>query len=376
MSFKRTKVVMLSTNEKASLRLLPNGLLFSNPLVNEPHLKNQELYFLSDEEIKEGDWCINLNSFLEHKELCRIDSKIELERYVQKIENDCKKIIATTNKDLGITLPQPSESFIKKFIEAYNSGKAITEVMVEYNHLQSTTGLNEEWLKINIDNTITIRKMKDSWSREEVISLCTEAINYGKDYNGNLSEKWIEENFYKTNSMQEHSDFSNLNEHDFDLQFTPTQELIEFADELSKKFMMLDPANYFSDNKKYQIDIVMKAPMDAHERPTYNIARIGHISGIIELEKHHFLTAKGYQYSPDYLFYIILFLACEKGVRNQVISERMTLEYYKTTGRPLLEILQGYTWMSSFTSNAVFIQRFRIVLEFIEKHKQEVKETK
>ena len=67
--------------------------------------------------------------------------------------------------------------------------------MVEYNHLQSSGGLNEEWLKVNSsDNTITIRKMKDSWSREEVVSLFREAINYGKDYNGNLSEKWIEEN--------------------------------------------------------------------------------------------------------------------------------------------------------------------------------------
>jgi hypothetical protein len=177
--------------------------------------------------------------------------------------------------------------------------------------------------------------------------------------------------------MQKHSDFSNLNEHDFNLQFTPTQELIEFADRISKKFITLNPETFFSDNKKYQIDIVMKAPMNAlTERPAYNIGRIGHSSGIIELEKHHFLTAKGYQYSPDYLFYIILFLACEKGVINQVISERMTLEYYKTTGRPLLEILHGYTWMSSITSNAVFIQRFRIVLEFIEKNKQEVEETK
>jgi len=369
MSFKRTKVVMLSTNEKAKKGDL---LLHKTSLVKAPVPlveSAQHLYFLSDDEIKDLDYYFDF----EYQKVKKCETG-----YYNK---GSKKIIATTDKLRVFTrdefsgvdnqhLPQPSESFLQKFIYAYNNGDPITEVMVEYNHLQSSGGLNEEWLKVNSsDNTITIRKMKDSWSREEVISLCKEA-------NGNLSEKWIEENFYKTNSMQKHSDFSNLNEHDFDLQFTPTQELIEFADELSKKFMMLDPANYFSDNKKYQIDIVMKAPMDAHERPTYNIARIGHISGIIELEKHHFLTAKGYQYSPDYLFYIILFLACEKGVRNQVISERMTLEYYKTTGRPLLEILQGYTWMSSFTSNAVFIQRFRIVLEFIEKHKQEVKETK
>jgi hypothetical protein len=95
----------------------------------------------------------------------------------------------------GNIFPQPSEGFIQKFIDAYNSEDPITEVMVEYNHIQSTTGLNEEWVKVNSsDNTITIRKMKDSWTREEVINLCREAINYGKDYNGNLSEKWIEYN--------------------------------------------------------------------------------------------------------------------------------------------------------------------------------------
>jgi hypothetical protein len=176
--------------------------------------------------------------------------------------------------------------------------------------------------------------------------------------------------------MQEHSDFSNLNKHDFDLQFTPTQELIEFAHEISKNFIILNPTTYFSYNKNYQINIVMKAPVDAQEQPAYKIGRVGQRSGIIELEKHHFLTAKGYEYSPDFLFYIILFLACEKDVRNQVISEKMTLEYYKTTGRPLLEILHGYTWMSSFTANAVFIQRYRIVLEFIEKYKKEVEEKK
>jgi hypothetical protein len=173
--------------------------------------------------------------------------------------------------------------------------------------------------------------------------------------------------------MQEHSDFSNLNDPDFNLQFTPTDELIEFADRISKKFITLNPETFFSDNKKYQIDIVMKAPTDVFPSHLFKLARVSHKSGIIEIERHPFLTAKGYQYSPDFLFYIILFLACEKGVTNQVISERMTLEYYKTTGRPLLELLHGYTWMSSFISNPVFIERYRIVLEFIEKEKTNTK---
>lgn len=198
MSFKRTKVVMLSTNEKASLLLgtSKGGLLIKSNrgVSNSTHLKNQHLYLLSDDEIKEGDW------FLEK------GLRISVFPNYLTDTNECKKIIATTDKSLVVSkdtgivgieynLPQPSESFIQKFIYAYNNDDPITEVMVEYNHLQSTTDLNEEWLKVNSsDNTITIRKMKDSWTREEVINLCREAINYGKDYNGNLSEKWIEYN--------------------------------------------------------------------------------------------------------------------------------------------------------------------------------------
>ena len=60
----------------------------------------KHIYITSDEEIKEGDWCINLNSLYEHKELCRIDNQIELERYAQKTGNACRKIILTTDQDL------------------------------------------------------------------------------------------------------------------------------------------------------------------------------------------------------------------------------------------------------------------------------------
>ena len=64
------------------------------------HIIGKELFITSDEEIKEGDWCINLNSPYKHKELCRIDNQIELERYAKKIGNNCKKIILTTDQDL------------------------------------------------------------------------------------------------------------------------------------------------------------------------------------------------------------------------------------------------------------------------------------
>jgi ketol-acid reductoisomerase len=116
-------------------------------------------------------------------------------------------------------LPQPSQQFIEKYIECYNKGKVITDVLVEQGidkiTMACTCAENEEtfdcvysytdaelnsccqkrfpngeyWnktfkLKVNPkDNTITIKKLKDSWNREEVINILykhTEELLSGK----------------------------------------------------------------------------------------------------------------------------------------------------------------------------------------------------
>lgn len=187
MSFKRTKVVMLPTNQRAgkismgntSLKLDYHMLPIEKGGIYTNHTY-QHLYFLSDEEIKVGDWWIDL---LEN----RIFQVTEEDVIVTKVDglphNGFKKIIATTDRLRVITkdefsgvdnqhLPQPSEGFIQKFVDSYNSGNQISEVDVEYNHLLTTFGVDEESLKINPkDNTITIKKAKDSWTRDEVVTL-------------------------------------------------------------------------------------------------------------------------------------------------------------------------------------------------------------
>jgi len=106
-------------------------------------------------------------------------------------------------------LPQPSQSFIEKYVDEYNKGNVITEVMVEYEegkynldelrerHLK---GLPHSYdycnLKISKDNTITIRKVKDSWSRDEVVKIINK-ISEEIDFESATQEtidKWIEEN--------------------------------------------------------------------------------------------------------------------------------------------------------------------------------------
>jgi len=192
-TFKKCKVVMLPTNQKAEIGTKNWYFKGTQALIINEFVSN--LYILSDDEIKEGDWMYN-----EEREpsVLQCIGKGSLRGW--------KKIIATTDKSLCdgkcaknecvCVFPQPSEGFIEKYVEEYNKGNVVTEVMVEYNH---GTGVFKNFcdiLKVNPkDNTITIRAVKDSWSREEVIALCKKCYDQidmdESEYDLNT---WIEEN--------------------------------------------------------------------------------------------------------------------------------------------------------------------------------------
>lgn len=200
--FKRAKVVMFPTKEKAVFFISkehPEIAQKGDNSVINPNWIGQHLYFLSDDEIKESDWYYT-------------PSKRSIEQCVKKLliikggssDIEQKKIIATTDESLLWSketeclpslpnqLPQPSQSFIKKYIEEYNKGNIITDVMVEYEEYDWSLLVNghivlHERLKIAKDNTITIKKIKDSWSRDEIESIL-------KDYS--LWLETNEENFF------------------------------------------------------------------------------------------------------------------------------------------------------------------------------------
>jgi len=217
---------MLPTKEEAKNRLWthPDGKLHYNPYPYGRIDKAYHLYILSDEPIKEGDYAVIKDSKTGLKETVIKVTATAL-RYLN--EED-KKIIATTDTSLmigftnpnvnSISLPQPSQSFIEKYIERYNAGDPITHVMVEYDerlpdNLPVNTGGKtvsfsmQLVLKVNPkDNTITIRSVKDTWSREEhiagILKFQTDLDNYRKSchYGPNKNEeqkwteKWFEEN--------------------------------------------------------------------------------------------------------------------------------------------------------------------------------------
>jgi hypothetical protein len=191
---KKHQIVMFPTNQKANiikgidinyLTLVENWSGKGNP---------QHLYILSDEEIKVGDWClldqnVGASTGYDIQKCDFADIKNGWYGFGIMKTGRCQKIIATTDKLRLIIkdefggieaqhLPQPSQQFIEKYIESYNKGEIITDVLVEYElqithdgRINSNTKM-WEGLKINHkDNTITIKKVKDSYTKAEVIDI-------------------------------------------------------------------------------------------------------------------------------------------------------------------------------------------------------------
>ena len=89
-------------------------------------------------------------------------------------DSNCKKVIASTDKSLD--LPEPSKEFVIKFIKEYNNKNIITHVLVEYypededwSELSGAFTIPET-LKVFLDNTITIRSIKNNYTEAELIN--------------------------------------------------------------------------------------------------------------------------------------------------------------------------------------------------------------
>ena len=214
MKLKRN-VVMLPTNEKAApiLSYLDDKHLqyFPNDCWSNKDLTKRHLYLISDEEIKEGDWYIIYDAYNNIDSIKKADYNKTNEFSLKPYSDYCKRITSSTNKSLG--LPSPSDSFIKKFIERYNEGYPITDVMIEYEpdySIHCNISANEcltyhpdikdckdcphckQKLKVDKNNCITIRPVKNHWTREEVIVLTRDAFDNSCKYSSH--KEWIKQN--------------------------------------------------------------------------------------------------------------------------------------------------------------------------------------
>lgn len=224
-------MVMLHANQESELCLSFKENSFGNltdeklvkidsACYNLSNIKSQHLYITSNQEIKKDDWYIFDVGYASGVKQADLDDIENIH-----LEIDPKKIIATTDTSLG--LPQPSQSFIEKYIEEYNKGNQIIDVMVEAEEIINPAwesyfeftdycmkhGYDKQWyskekLKIDSQNIVTIRKQKDSWTREELpiddLKLIVYTINndpFKSKYIGKITmkslnnlNKWIKEN--------------------------------------------------------------------------------------------------------------------------------------------------------------------------------------
>lgn len=222
--YKECNVVILPTNDKTDIIVGKRNKIYHNSQI--PHFNYnktldynnwnyQHLYITNDDEIKELNWSINLENNHVFQATYTDVNSIYAKNSSCKIKGICKKIIATTDKTLIINenykhnpynsilinsnaditrkpLPQPSQSFIKKYCELGGIDKVLVEVYYPaMTYRRGSVSTNDleliEYYKLKIDshNTITIKAVKDSWSREEVEQIL---FNYA-EYNALLSSK-------------------------------------------------------------------------------------------------------------------------------------------------------------------------------------------
>lgn len=200
--YQECEVMVLDTKETTNIYKFKdtNKLIISNHPNQKDEAIPQHLYFLSNREITCGDWFYNTTTRIIH-ECTEVNNNIcsgkNSGEYHGKFE--CKKIIATTDESLVLCnntafaklLPQPSHEFILAFIKAYNEDNPIIKVLIEYeewhkakmpinflDYIEPGSGTpiikgSEKTyykLKLNSSNGITIKKVKDSWTREEIIN--------------------------------------------------------------------------------------------------------------------------------------------------------------------------------------------------------------
>lgn len=271
---KKCKIVMLSTDKAEKCLLLDyykklnnftdkKDSYFTKAYLNSENMSAQHLYIISDDKIKKGDKVIQTRD--NETSIETIDDECEIASDIQK------KIIVTTDNSLKISswepyhehpqilLPQLSQTFIEKYIEEYNKGNIITDVLVEYKYVKEELVIGKEYflnksdwkvnisytkgiylgdeklkdnghinvranilidkdkdirifcdkdnlyireqLKINLDNTIIVKPVKDSWMfvkkqyRNELKILLIDFITTIKDnYSEENIRKWIEKN--------------------------------------------------------------------------------------------------------------------------------------------------------------------------------------
>ena len=220
MNFKECKVVMLPTNKKARvgqiskcMNYIPDmsggnlfdadDLIYTTSLSNLlTEFKSQELYFLSDDPIEEGNYYYSESA----KQVKVATAKNAKDHYFTLdagFHSTWKKIIASTNPDLN--LPRPSQGFVKKYCE---KGE-IDKVMVKFDELE--TIMEKTQFPVTHKNTITIRPLKEESTEQKIINLYEEILFGSKITSGIID--WFDADDFNSMWSKELKEIERLKKH-------------------------------------------------------------------------------------------------------------------------------------------------------------------
>jgi len=221
---KRAKVHLLPTNdERAVIGLAADEktLWFAHSGVGNSY-GNKHLYITTDDEIKEGDWCLFFWDGMKDGELGQVGS--EPQQYLPSkghtLNRNLRKIIATTDPKLHNTRLKdcpvnPEDNMVsvrgvakpsKEFIEEYCRVGGIDEVDVEYGLFHDGNFKDNDEThafkaihkpRVNSHNEITIHPVKDSWTLDELPDLlnrfCKDHSLYrGLQITDGMIREWLE----------------------------------------------------------------------------------------------------------------------------------------------------------------------------------------
>jgi hypothetical protein len=174
-----------------------------------------------------------------------------------------------------------------------------------------------------------------------------------------INIEWIEE-YNDLVELVDNYQLGKLNEElpDDCAPFLPDRELLDFAQEFSDNYKDLAAGKYLSSHENYRISYLDRMK-DKSGSVLQTGARYAQRANVIELDKFIF---KKKDYTPDFLFFIILWCAaCKYGMGRTKMVDKMVVEYYLTTGRARHNLMHGFTQLMGKSPSRLNVERCELM---------------
>lgn len=120
-------ILIKNNNEFPCIAKFPNGKLrYATSPFRSIGVTYHHYYLTSFATKKVGNWVLNIDSKYDHKEVCRIDNEIELERYANQ-SNRIVKIEFTSDPKLGLNQYTEINSFLNENNSILNKLKQLSD---------------------------------------------------------------------------------------------------------------------------------------------------------------------------------------------------------------------------------------------------------